>query len=187
MTLTEYWKGYNLKHVVEKVSDAWAEVSTETLKRAWNKLWPDTKPDVPEKTECDDLTKELLTETQAVFSLDESDVMDWVYNDDNELGYEMLTDEQIVEVSLEDETEETENEDFEYDGSEFTVGDVAAAKDLRKDAKEAASNMQKFIEWYEQQDDANYTDSMILRRMRNLAMNKSEAPVKQAKLTDFFS
>lgn len=187
-TLTEYWKEYNLKHVVEKVSDAWAEVSSVTLKRAWNKLWPDAKPDPPpEKTECDDLTKELLTETQAVFSLDESDALDWVCNDDNELGYEILTDEQIVEVSLEDETDQTENEDCEYDGSEFTVGDVAAAKDSRKDAKEAASNMQKFMEWYEQQDDANYTDSMILRRMRNLAMKKSEAPVKQAKLTDFFS
>lgn len=129
-TLTEYWKEYNLKHVVEKVSDAWAEVSSVTLERAWNKLWPAAKPDPPlEKTECDDLTKELLTETQAVFSLDESVALDWVCNDDNELGYEILTDEQIVEVSLEDETDQTES-------------------DSRKDAKEAASNMQKFMEWY---------------------------------------
>lgn len=38
------------------------------------------------------------------------------------------------------------------------------------------AKMQKFIEWYEQADHANYTDSMILRKKRNLAMNKSEAP-----------
>lgn len=188
MTLIEYWKRYNLKHVVEKVSEAWAEVSTVTLERAWNKLWPaDVESDVPESVECDDLTKEILAETNDVFALDESDIMDWLCNDDKDLGYEVLTDEQIVEVSLEDETDQPENEDLEYDGSELTVDDVAVAKDLRKDAKEAASNIQKFIDWYEQQDDANYTDSIILRRMRNLAMKKSEAPVKQAKLTDFFS
>lgn len=186
MTLIEYWKQYNLKHVVEKVSDAWAEVSTVTLQRAWNKLWP-AESIGPNKFECDDVTKELLAQTNVAFSLDDSDIMDWMCIDGKDVGYEMLTDERIIEVSLEDETDQSENEDVEYDGSDPIVGGVVVAKVLRKDAKEAASNIQKFIEWYEQQDDGNYTDSMILRRMRNLAINKSEAPVEQSKLTDFFS
>lgn len=46
--------------------------------------------------------------------------------------------------------------------------------------------MQKFIEWFEQQEEASSIDVMLLRRMRNLAQNKSEAKVKQTKLTNFF-
>lgn len=40
MSLKEYWKQYNLKHVVYNVADAWSDVSEQTLKRAWNKLMP---------------------------------------------------------------------------------------------------------------------------------------------------
>ena len=140
-TLIDYWKQYNLKHVVEKVADAWDDVSSVTLKRAWNKLWPDSESNLPEKIECDDLTKELLAETNVAFSLDENEIMEWLCCDDKDLGYEILTDEQIVAVSLEDETDQFENEDVEYDGSELTTDDVSVAKDLRKDAKEAASSI----------------------------------------------
>lgn len=40
ISLKQFWKQYNMKHVVDNVSDAWSDVSEETLKRSWNKLWP---------------------------------------------------------------------------------------------------------------------------------------------------
>lgn len=60
------------------------------------------------------------------------------------------------------------------------------SSDLRKDAKQAADYLQKAIEWYERQSDANRIDAMILRKFRNFAAKKAEASVKQTKLTDYF-
>lgn len=52
---------------------------------------------------------------------------------------------------------------------------------------QAVSNMQKFIEWYEQQEEASSIDTMLLRRLRNLAKTKSEATLKQTTLTNCFT
>lgn len=46
-------------------------------------------------------------------------------------------------------------------------------------AAQAACNIQKFIEWYEQQEEANSIDLVLLRRMRTYAMKKSQTEVKQ--------
>lgn len=40
-TLKEYWKQYDMKQAIENAADAWSDISAESLKRSWNKLWPD--------------------------------------------------------------------------------------------------------------------------------------------------
>lgn len=189
MSLIEYWKKYNLKHVVDKVSDAWSEVSSQTLKRAWNKLWPDLNSSVSEESECDHLTEEILAGANAAFSVnnDTNEILEWLRCDDKEVGYQLLTDDEIVELVVEDDTNQSENEDNEYDGSVITEGDIATAKDLRNEAKEAVTGMEKFIDWYQQQDEASHIDTMLLRRLRNLAIKKTETSVKQTKMTEFFT
>lgn len=78
-SLILYWKGYNLNHAVNNSSDAWAEVSQETSKRSWNKLWPVPQPQtnaeiVSGTIERDTVTSEVLTESASVFSLDNQQV-----------------------------------------------------------------------------------------------------------------
>lgn len=183
LSLQEYWKAYNLKDVVDNASDAWADVSEETLKRSWNKLWPVTELSGSVTAEHDAVTSEILAESAAVFSLDEHEVGEWLDCDEADC-YQPLTDEAILEMSIESDVTDSDT-DAEFDGGEAT-DEVATDKDLRKEAKQAASSIQQFIDWYTQQDDANKVDSMILRRMRNLALVKSQTTVKQTKMTTFF-
>ncbi|XP_043466354.1 tigger transposable element-derived protein 2-like [Leptopilina heterotoma] len=153
-TFKQYWKAYNLKHVIDNSSDAWAEVSEETLKRCSNKLWPKSSDEFQENivSESDNVTNDILTESVDIFSLNEDEVREYVVETD---------------ADLEGDT------NIEYDGSDKTENRVNT-KDFRKEAKEVCSNMQKFIEWYEQQDDENVMDNMILRRLRTYATNKSQ-------------
>lgn len=183
ISLIDYWKSYNLKNVVDNVSDAWADVSTQTLQNAWNKLWPQTTES--NANEIDSVTIEILSESNVAFSLEsENDIVEWLKCDENELGYQLFTDEEILEIVNEEENADSKVDD-EYDGSE-TVGAAVKNSDSRKEAKQAVSNIEKYIDWYEQQEDANSTNSMILRRLRNFAFKKSETTKKQSKVTEFF-
>lgn len=184
-SLQEYWKAYNLKNVVDNASMAWADVSNETLKRAWHKLLPTEEDPQSNTVECDTVTSELLAESAAVFSLDdENGLNDWLHCDDDELGYKLLTDEEIIEKTTSDEVVDADT-DVEFDDTEITG--AVMAKDLRKEAKEAASHIQNFTDWYIQQKDADRTDSLILQRMFRYATIKSETTIKQSKITEFFS
>lgn len=72
-----------------------------------------------------------------ISSLQSDEIVNWLRCDEAELGYQLLTDDEIIEIANEDETNagsETES-DAEYDGSENTE-DLITAKDLRKDAKD---------------------------------------------------
>lgn len=73
----------------------------------------------------------------------------------------MLTDDEIIEMAVEPEATDSETDtDAEYDGGD-DADEVATLKDLRKEAREAADNIQQFIDWYAQQEDANHVDVMI--------------------------
>lgn len=175
---------------MDNVSDAWAEVSIETLKRAWNKLWPEETEVDTDQNEYDVVTNEILASTSDAFSLEsQNEIVDWLRCDSQEIGYQLLTDAEIIDMANEEETNiDSEAEtDIENDGSQLTDVEVTVAdKDLREEAKNAAFNIQKFIDWYIQQEDANPTDLVLLRRMRSFATKKSEKTVKQTTLTSFF-
>lgn len=182
MSIIAFWKEYNLKHVVNNVSDAWNDVSYQTLQRAWNKLWPlPAESTEPESVEVID--DQFLAETSAAFSLENNEFIEWLNIDQHEMGYQLMTDDEIIEIAKESDEAATDSETDAYDGG--YVGNVSQ-KDQRKEAKDAMVNIGKFIEWYEQQQDSNRTDAMILRRMRSFAQIKSESTVKQSKLTEFF-
>lgn len=188
ISLKEYWKQYNLKLVVDNVSESWADLTNETLKRAWNQLWPETEmlqSDTSETGETDESMIQFLTETGSVLSLENDEIIEWLNCDRSEMGYQLMTDDEIIDLARVD-GEETDSEPDDYDGGEISNVEALSQKDLREDAKEAVGNIQKFMDWYEQQNDSNNTDAMILRRLRNFAQKKSEATVKQSKLTTFF-
>lgn len=184
MSLKEFWKQYNLKHVVDNVSVSWADLSNETLKRAWNQLWPDMESIECETSETDEFMNQFISETSAALSIENNEIIEWLNIDQHEMGYQMMTDDEIIEIAKEDDEAATDSE-TDDDGGEGYVENVSQ-KDLRKEAKNAMVNIEKFIEWYEYQHDSNRTDAMILRRMRSFAQTKSESTVKQSKLTEFF-
>lgn len=138
-SLKEYWKSYNLKMVIDNVSDAWSEMSAETLKRSWNKLWPDSSEVHPSQiNENVAITNEILATTSAALELENSEVYEWLQCDVTVTGHPILTDDDIIQ-QVSDDNVETESE---YDGSELEEA-TPKAVDTRKQAKEAASHIQQ--------------------------------------------
>lgn len=78
------------------------------------------------------------------------------------------------------------DDESETDDDGQPVGHVPTVIELRNEAKQAASNMQRFIEWYEKQEEAESVHTMLLSKFRSSAAKKSEASVKQSKMTEHF-
>lgn len=183
--LLSYWKTYNMKDVMNNVADSWSEMQAETLSRAWNKLWPAT--DTFEITEVNDgLTTDIAALTSSAFNTENDETIEWLDCDNADIGYHLLTDDEIIEEFLEDETvDESDGED--YDGGESLSGSQSlTSSDYRKQAQEAIDYSHKLIEWYQQQEEADMITTMVLRKVRALAVKKTETAMVQTKVSDFF-
>jgi hypothetical protein len=51
---------------------------------------------------------------------------------------------------------------------------------------EAETMLSKCTEWFEGQEEANATQILLLRKVRNIATQKARASKKQKKMTDYF-
>jgi hypothetical protein len=51
---------------------------------------------------------------------------------------------------------------------------------------EAGTMLSKCNEWFEGQEEANATQVLLLRKVRNIAAQKARASMKQKKMTDYF-
>lgn len=180
--LLSFWKKYNLLDVVNNVADAWDEMQPTTLSRAWNKWWPETSEIAEDEDE--NLTSTILELTSTVFNVEEDEANNWLNCDSEDAGYKLLTDDEIVEEFLEG---ESVDEHDDYDGADsVSIESTVSATDLRLEAKEASANMQKFIDWYQKQDESEMIHTMFLRKLRALAENKSDVALLQTKVSDFF-
>lgn len=151
-------------------------MSATTLKRSWNKLWPDPNDAQPsEPNENDIITSEILVASSAALDLADNDVHEWLRCDDADAGHRILTDQEIIQQV----NEVDAVSDTDYDGSKGV--------DLRTAAKDAASHMQHFIEWYEQQPEASGAQTILLRKFRKLATDKSVVEMKQITITEHFT
>lgn len=124
--------------------------------------------------------------TSSAFDAGNDEVIEWLDCDNADVGYQLLTDDEIIEEFIEDETVD-ENDADDYDGGDSeSLAPIASAKDDRKLAKEAIDNIQQFIEWYQQQEEADMIHTMVLRKLRALTVKKSENALVQTKLSQFF-
>lgn len=138
-----------MKDVVNNVADAWAEMQPESLSRAWNKLWPQTSEIAEDEGE--NLTSTISELTSSAFNAENEETIEWLNCDSEDAGYQLLTDDEIFEEFLES---ENVDEDDDYDGADSeSVESTVSATDLRIETKEACANIQKFIEWYQKQDE----------------------------------
>lgn len=83
-----------MKNVVDNISDAWSDLSNQTLKNAWNKLWPSsesnvTESNINESNEIDDVTNEIVQSNAAVsLCLDRNEINEWLQSDSTQVGYQ---------------------------------------------------------------------------------------------------
>lgn len=184
MSLIEFWKKYNVKDVIDNVSDAWSDVSSENLKRSWSKLWPDTEEVSSETIEQTTASNDDFDiERYCPLNEDNNEIDEWLRCDVGVPVYQLLMDEEIIQMVNKEVEANVDSETDTGDEDEENTGNV---QDPYKEAEEAASNMQKFIQWLEKQEEADRTDVLLLRRLRNFAAKKSEKSLKQTKVTEFF-
>ncbi|XP_054744499.1 jerky protein homolog-like [Anastrepha obliqua] len=180
--LADYWNNYNIKNAIDNVADSWSELSSTTLEKCWNKLWPNTES--PSNNSDDVSQADVVTSTSSTLPLENSETInEWLNCDENDCGYELLTDEQIInEVN----DEEENNDDYDGTNNNNENGHNPTASFLKQEAKIATSNLEKFIAWYEMQDEAGVADTIRLRQFLLFAKNKTQVTLKERTLTEFF-
>lgn len=197
MTILDYWKQFDLRDVTYFASDAWTEVTNQTLIKCWNKLFPvelattsytdvNLPPSQPLIRNEEAAEIEEMCALGRDLELENTDVMEWLGCDYNETGIQLLTDDEIAHHVLNTD----ESEVIEYDGAEYDeeamIMMTKESTDVCQEAKEAMYHLEQFIDWYEKQNDADCINTVILRRFRAFAYTKSEKVKKQLLVTDFF-
>ncbi|CAG4934403.1 unnamed protein product [Parnassius apollo] len=119
-----FFKEMNLKECCYMVVDAWDLIEKKTLNKAWNRVHNRENENLI--TNMDDSILEdindLMLKIQICQDCDEDDMKEWITCDSNDQGFQIMSDDEIVENILqineqqemqEDETEE--NIDIEND------------------------------------------------------------------------
>ncbi|GFU89624.1 uncharacterized protein TNCV_4599371 [Trichonephila clavipes] len=84
-----------MKDACNMLAVAWGSLEGQSLKNAWNKLWPDLEGE----KDCNDDHREEITDfVQSVLGFqecDEEDVETWMAYDAEDCGFQMLNDDEI--------------------------------------------------------------------------------------------
>ncbi|KAK9882186.1 hypothetical protein WA026_019699 [Henosepilachna vigintioctopunctata] len=154
--------------------EAWNSVESQTLKRAWNKLLKLTLSNSAIKPHDD---FEEITEIMKVLSIgegcDEENIKEWLNYDSEDPGFQILTDEEIIEdlnSNEREDEEETETEDVTHVPSHaeaFEALDVA-------------------FKWFERQDESDPIQLLQLKRIRDLAAMKRCDTLRQKSIKSYF-
>ncbi|KAL4135498.1 hypothetical protein QTP88_007104 [Uroleucon formosanum] len=161
--IKEFWKKYTIKDAIFNVASAWADLSVSNLKNGWNKLWPDIIPCESEETEPVSVEEIVQLCNNGLHSeiLSTKEVTDWLENDKQDGGFEILNDEQII-LNVTAVEEEEIDEDVEDSGLDL--------KPLTSHS-EAEAMLSKCIDWFEVQEESNATQVLLLRQIRRSKTN----------------
>ena len=93
-------------------------------------------------------------------------------------GYQLLSDDNIVQyVTQFDETNEEDEDEEESEESHNDVPSAGEVKDM----------LDKCLAWYERQDESTPTTLLLLKNIRDLAATKRFMNLKQVKLDSFLN
>jgi DDE superfamily endonuclease len=188
-------KSINLKHVMFSLNNAWKNVSTDLIKKSWNKVWPpenitgdlsdyDDEDDIPlarlarrmtEVEKIPEIDNGLQVICKLGRKLDENlqnnEIEEWVFGR-NEPSDIIVTDDAIIQEQLGDiDSESTDEEPV----------DLVLVKH-----GEAVLAFDKCIQWAAQN---NISDNRLalLNELRGQALTLEKESIKQTKITHFFT
>nr|XP_032519902.1 jerky protein homolog-like [Danaus plexippus plexippus] len=175
-TMLKFFKEMNLKDCCYMPVEAWNAVESLTLTRAWNKLLklsPSANPATNPQEDC----FEEITEAVKILSIgegcDEENIKEWLDCDSEDPGFQILSDEEIVDDlngCENEEKEETETED-ECQGPSHA---------------EAFEALEIAFKWFERQEESDSLQLLQLKRIRDLAVMKRCDSLRQRSLTSYF-
>ncbi|KAK9693139.1 DDE superfamily endonuclease [Popillia japonica] len=163
------YKKLNLKDAVYMAADAWASVKDTTLEKAWNKLCPnpgdssengDTEPDDPQdpqENDDPDEIRDIIKEAPGFEGCDKANIDDWLNCDVDDPGYQILSDEEIVQ-QIKDNNQKVGEE--EEDGEDTEVEDDVPTYD------EAFTCLEKAMKWLQRQ-------AFVLKKTKRFSCKKT--------------
>ncbi|XP_047103821.1 jerky protein homolog-like [Schistocerca piceifrons] len=183
-SVKQFWRSYSIKDAIFNVASAWSDLSVSNLKNGWNKLGPQPRGEESEEPVCltvDEMVN-LCNNIQISTNLTSEEVSEWVECDKVDGGFQILSDDGIVASvsAIKEEEEEEEEEGADED---------ECSKHEEKQTishSEAETMLSKCTEWFESQEEANATQALLLRKIRNIAAVKARTSKRQKKLTDYF-
>ena len=170
-------KAYNLRKAIMNVAEAWQRVSSLTLSNAWHRLLKDDKSALVDFTgfEPEDFMAYM---NRGVDNMSEDDVIQWLETDDQDPGYQHLSEAEIAEsvaVRSEEEVEEEAADDTE----------VGPKLERLSSLRECCDKLMTWLE-YTDEDTVQHTYAPI-RYLRAFFIQKQQASyLKQLKVHDFF-
>lgn len=173
-TVLQFYKEINLKDCCYMLVEAWNSVQSLTLKRAWNKLLK--LPSNALIKVQDDCFKE-ITDSMKILSIgegcDDKNITEWLNCDSEDPGFQILTDEEIIDdLNSNDREDEEETET----GDAFQVPSHA----------EAFEALDVAFKWFERQDESDPIQLLQLKRIRDLAAMKRCDSLRQKAITSYF-
>ncbi|XP_050338865.1 jerky protein homolog-like [Bactrocera neohumeralis] len=173
-TTLKFFKETNLKDCYYMLVEAWNSVEMQTLKRAWNKLLKLTLSNSSIKPHDD--FKE-ITEAMKILSIgegcDEENIKEWLNCDNEDPGFQILTDEEIIEDLNNNEREDEEDTE---------TGEVCQVPSHA----EAFEALDIDFKWFERQDVSDPIQLLQLKRIRDLAAMKRNDSLRQRSITSYF-
>ncbi|XP_060845567.1 jerky protein homolog-like [Rhopalosiphum padi] len=163
--VASFYNNFNLKDACYMLAESWQSITTQNIKNAWNKLWPIAEV-IHEEQKIQEISEitNLLKSIPGFEGNNEVDVNDWLENDANNLGFEILNDDEIVDsVKRTELSFGIENDTNEYEDVENYSGPMPG---------EAFTALETAMQWYEQQPESNSTELLLLKRIKDLAAKK---------------
>lgn len=180
-SVVQFIKKMNIKDSIYMLADAWDTLTKSNLQRAWNKLWPEEQSAGEEITNVNEdcgvnEVAEICSTIPGFEQCDENDASEWLAVDNNDPGYQILSDQEIVSmVSKED------AETVEPDGK--IEDEIEDAGPTHSEAFLAADTL---MSWLEKQTESTPTQLILLKRIKDLAAKKRTTTAVQKAITDFF-
>uniref|UniRef100_H3A7H0 HTH CENPB-type domain-containing protein n=1 Tax=Latimeria chalumnae TaxID=7897 RepID=H3A7H0_LATCH len=175
LNLSNIINSISIKDAIYMLAESWKDIQTSTIKKCWAKstlLQPpenalDQTPGVLEAPDQDNLYA-----VAEQFSFNAQEVKNWVQTDEADEGYSNLSNSEIVQSVLQqDHTEVCEIVDEQ---TQVDTDDVTIPTDA-----EAADCLEKAIIWLENQTDADGLQILMLRQLRQKAVQKRNAHKRQ--------
>ena len=170
-----FLKEMNMLDVINRISIAWDQVASDTIRKSWGKLIPLPVPDVNEgMPDASEELMELLTELDVDAS--QKDINDWFENDGP--GYEHLNDESII--GYVSKADDAEKDDEDVDEIEMDEPEYPVTNKMAMDAFDTC------LAWLQFQSEATAVNTTMLLQLRELAAQKRESSRKQTRIESFF-
>ena len=147
---------------------AWDDVPALTLAKSWRKLLQTgdcttassssdhVEDQSSNESDCETLIRELDS------SLQDEDISNWVSGDADDQGYQLLSDEDIIQQVTSQQPDDTPKDCEEDEAKDSEI----------PNSGEVAEMLDKCLLWYERQGESTASSLLLLKRIRDLAATK---------------